>query len=58
MNEIKEKLDKRQDLREYLFCRGFLLTDSCIDTKGYPFYGNWKEYKVQNYTVYVHGIQK
>ena len=58
MNEIKEKLDKRQDLREYLFCRGFLLTDSCIDTKGYPFYGNWKEYKVQNYTVYVHSLQK
>lgn len=58
MNEIKEKLDKRRDLQEYLFCRGFLLTDICIDTKKYPFYDNWNEYKVQSFTVYVHNFQK
>lgn len=38
---LKASLNKRPDLQQYLFCRGFLITDRDLDTKPYPFYGNW-----------------
>lgn len=43
MNSIKKIMEQREDLREFLFVRGFLLTDDPMVSKdGYPFYGTWK----------------
>ena len=50
-------LDSRQDLQEYLYCRGFLLTDRNIRTDKYPFYSNWKKYSINGYKAYVHYLQ-
>ncbi len=58
MNDLKEKLDARSDLQQYLFCRGFLLTDNQLSTDSYPFYGNWNQYDIGKYTAYVHRLQK
>ena len=42
-NPIIEITDRRDDLREFLFVKGFLLTESAeIPCDGYPFYGSWK----------------
>lgn len=41
--QIKQILDRQVDLREFLFVRGFLLTDNAdIPSDGYPFYNAWK----------------
>lgn len=58
MTGLRELLDPRPDLRPYLFCRGFLVTDRPLDTSAYPFYGNWKETAVGSLWVYVHRRQK
>ena len=43
IESVKDILDRREDLREFLFVRGFLLTDdAAIPKEGYPFYGSWK----------------
>ncbi len=42
--EMKAVLEENPELREYLYCRGFLLTSKKVaDLAAYPFYGNWKE---------------
>ena len=58
MSELKKLLDERPDLQQYLFCRGFLVTDDEIDITGYPFYGNWNRTHVGSLWVYVHKLQK
>lgn len=43
MIQIKEMMEQREDLREFLFIRGFLLTDDPkVPKDGYHFYGTWK----------------
>ena len=54
----KDQLDHRPDLRKYLFCRGFLITDQRQDITVYPFYGNWTETAVHELWVYAHNQQK
>ena len=52
--EIKSVLDNSPQYREMLFRRGYLFTDKrLLDIKGYPFYGLWKEYKIEKYFLYV-----
>lgn len=58
MNSLKSELDGRPDLQKYLFCRGFLITDSVVNLSEYPFYGNWIEHEISGYSVYVHNLQK
>ena len=58
MNSLKLELDRRPDLQKYLFCRGFLITDSKVDLSKYPFYGNWSIHEIGEYSVYVHNLQK
>lgn len=42
LNSIKKIMEQREDLREFLFVRGFLLTDDPkVPKDGYPFYGTW-----------------
>lgn len=40
-SNLKGMLDKRTDLEQFLFCRGFLVTDQDIDISACPFYGHW-----------------
>lgn len=58
MNTLKEKLDTRPDLQEYLFCKGFLLTDCDFQLNTYPFYNNWNKYEINSYSLYVHQQQR
>lgn len=42
MPGIQAVLDQHEDLREFLFIRGFLVTDDPdVPGDGYPFYGSW-----------------
>lgn len=55
---LKEKLDSRTDLQEYLYTRGFLLSDKEQDEKSYPFYGKWNHTVLGKYHFYVHPLNK
>lgn len=55
MKQVKEILEQRAELREFLFARGFLLTnDPDISGEGYPFYGAWKCEKHETYYFWTH----
>ncbi len=58
MQDLISLLDKRPDLRDYLFCRGFLLTDAKVDIHSFPFYGNWNTTQIGHYFAYTHRLQK
>jgi hypothetical protein len=59
IDNLKNILDDRKDLRQYLFKRGFFLSDrSGIDLQSFPFYGQWKTIAIGCYTAYVHELQK
>ena len=50
---LKASLEKKPELREHLFVRGFLLTDDeIIDFEKFPFYGTWKIEKLGKYKAY------
>lgn len=52
-------LDVRSDLRNYLFPRGFLVTnDHKIDKSIYPFYNEWNEDAIGEYRLLIHKSQK
>ena len=55
MNDVKTILEKHKDLREFLFIRGFLMTDNDqIPSEEYPFYGAWNCEKHGNYYFWTH----
>ena len=42
MPRIQAVLDENEELRDFLFIRGFLLTDDpAVRREGYPFFGAW-----------------
>lgn len=48
MEQVKKVLDLHPELREKLYCRGFLITDHLnLDIYEYPFYGYWKKHEIQ-----------
>ncbi|MCI8483238.1 MAG: glycosyltransferase [Lachnospiraceae bacterium] len=55
VESLKNMLDVRLDLRDYLFRRGFLLTnrDNILENE-FPFYGNWKKTKLGSMYAYTH----
>ena len=55
-DELKNMLEKNKNLQQYLFVRGFLLSDDDkIDLNDFPFYGNWQRKRISgNYYGYVH----
>ena len=54
-NNIQMILEKNEKLRDYLFIRGFLLTDNdSIPADGYPFYGRWNCEKHGNFYFWTH----
>ena len=54
--EITAALEKTPWLKEFLYARGFLVTNDKINLNdGYPFYGNWREIPLMNgYVVLAH----
>ena len=59
INSLKNILNERKDLRQYLFKRGFFLSSrSDIDLQSFPFYSQWKTTPIGCYTAYVHDCQK
>ena len=57
-SEITEVLEKHVELRDKLYCRGFLLTNGQPDEKAYPFYGLWNKQTVfDGMTLLVHPKQ-
>ena len=52
---IKQVLTEHPDLRRDLFIRGFLVTDRAdVDTREFPFYGNWKSRSMEGLRFYWH----
>ncbi len=55
MDDIRIVLKEREDLRKYLFIRGFLMTDNPgIDGNNFPFFGEWKCTGLGNFYVWTH----
>lgn len=55
MPKLKETLDKRPDLCDYLFIRGFLVSDRKMENLDrFPFYSNWNEAEKDGYYFYTH----
>lgn len=53
--DVKKTLDTREDLRDFLFRRGFLLTDKDnIKEDLFPFYGNWKKTRIGSMYALTH----
>ena len=52
-DDIQNLLDKHKDLRDKLYCRGYVLTDYNIDDQVYPFYGLWHKEQIGSYTLLV-----
>lgn len=54
---IKDILQNKKHLREFLFIRGFLITSKEIaDTDNFPFYGNWRKERHGNYYFMAHKL--
>ena len=54
-SDIELLLNKKPELRDCLFARGYLVTnDNSIDANAYPFYSQWQYENVGDYRVFVH----
>jgi hypothetical protein len=56
---LRQILDKRRDLHDFLFIRGFLITNNDLSEKEniFPFYSNWKTKKLGSYYFWTHHLQ-
>lgn len=56
---VKESLNNRSDLQEYLFIRGFFITNSEDEyhLKEFPFYSNWTYEQLGSYQFLTHKQQ-
>lgn len=53
--ELKKIVEDNNDLQEYLFYRGFLLTNKKdIDLEAFPFYGKWVVHKIGLFKIITH----
>lgn len=51
---IAEIFEKKPQLKEYLYVRGFLITDdNSLDISSYPFYDNWTKTMLGKYAFYI-----
>lgn len=57
-NHIKQLLDDNEDKREFLFARGFYLTNKTVDANAYPFFGIWRYEEIGSFKLLVHSKQK
>lgn len=51
--DIQNLLEKHINLRDKIFCRGYVLTNATIDVYSYPFFGLWKTEKIDEFTLLV-----
>ena len=52
---LKDILDQRMDLQQFLFRKGFLISDNTeLDLTLFPFYNNWRTVKHGNFFIYTH----
>ena len=57
MNDVKVQtiLEENPDLRQFLFCRGFLVTDQpALPAEQFPFYGNWRHTELGGFHFWLH----
>lgn len=55
VEEMQRILNSKQYLQEKLYVNGFMITDHPVETdEEYPFYGNWKKTKIDEYYLYCH----
>ena len=57
-SELIQMLERKPELKKYLFIRGFLLTNRLLDTDHFPFYSNWNIVKLGNFYAYTHNTLK
>lgn len=50
---IKDIVERHPELRDKLFCRGFIMTDNSLNSEAYPFYGQWTQRIIGRYTLFV-----
>lgn len=56
---MKKLLDENQNMQDYLYTRGFLITnDPNINEDSYPFYNNWVCERIEGIYFYIHNKQK
>ncbi len=53
---LKQQLDARPDLQDYLFRRGFLVSERSMNMALYPFYANWSSIKLGRYNFLTHRL--
>lgn len=53
---IKQQLNCRESLQDYLFRRGFLVSRKSFEMKQFPFYGNWNVKKLSGYYFMTHHL--
>lgn len=59
MSAFEKMIKENEHLQEYLFVRGFLLTDRDFDDKAYPFMGHWSKKPIGGGLIaYVHEKQR
>lgn len=59
IENLKISLEKKPELREHLFTRGFLLTDDeSVDFEKFPFYSQWNVKQFGKYKVCTHSKLK
>lgn len=55
---IKQILENNEELRQFLFIRGYLITtNKTFDLKEFPFYGNWNFVDIGKYRILTHKRQ-
>lgn len=53
---INDILEKNEDLRKFLFIRGFVVTSADICGEGYPFYNQWECFDAGDYHFWTHPL--
>ncbi len=51
---VKKLCDNDLYLRSKLYCRGYLITDTCPQDSGYPFYGEWIQKQAGKFFLFHH----
>ena len=55
---IEQILEKNEELKQFLFIRGFLITtNKNYDLNQFPFFGNWNAAQIKGYQILTHKKQ-
>lgn len=56
-DKIKDILQLNPELKDKLFCRGFIFTDADVNINDYPFYNGWRYERIGIYNLLVSNKQ-